>query len=151
MKGNDLGNQRVPRDLIVWEGLLGILPDAKAVQKHNRLVTQKRRGKSRWAEAVALYEINEMLSRQLWRRVWNQGRVFDLITWVGPEFALALADRMDRENLPFNEIWSDEPYVLARRLATMPDVRSVVDPDPQHRLVFGGKGLIIGPDGWNSL
>lgn len=143
MKGNDLANFPVPKDILVFEGLLGYLPDAKIAR-----VEAKFRAKGKWDQAVACYQINELLARKVWDLTWRQTGSFidlELITYLGYEFAQALERRMDRESMPFSSVWYEDPNVLARSLALRPDIRTVYDPDPDHRFRFGGKGRHLEP------
>lgn len=146
MKGNDLGNLVVPRDVLVWEGLLGLIPDKRVAMQE-----QKFRAKEKWEQAVACYDVNEMLARKVWDLVWRYSFEIDLLTYHGHEFAKALEDRMDRENMPFRRVWSEQPNVLARRLATMPDVRTIYDPFPDHQFLYGGKGRVLEPESAHYL
>lgn len=146
MKGNDLANLVVPRDVLVFEGLLGLIPDPKVARQE-----LKYRQKKKWDLAVACYEVNEMLARRLWDMVWRYAIEVDLLTYHGHEFAVELEKRMERENLPLRRIWSEEPNVLARRLATMVDVRTIYDPFPDHQFLYGSKGRILLPETAHQL
>lgn len=141
MRGNDLDNAIVPRDVLVFEGLLGLLPDEKVARQERKF-----RSKKRWAEAVGCYEINELLARKMWDMAWRYSLEIDLMTYLGHPFATALEERIDRENLPVRRVWSEEPNILARRLATMPDIRTIYDPYPEHQFLYGGRGRIITPE-----
>jgi hypothetical protein len=141
MKGNDIDNVIVPRDVIVWEGLVGLLPDAKTAADE-----EKWRRRRKWDRAVMCYEINDLMARKIWDLTWRRNLTLDLLTYHGKHFAEALKERIEEvDHLPFSRVWSEDPYVLARRLATMVDVRTVYDPDPTHQFTYGGKGRIIGP------
>lgn len=141
MKGNDLDNLVVPRDILVFEGLVGLIPDEKMARQEIKF-----REKEDWDEAVSCYDINELLARRVWDMVWRYSIEVDLLTYHGPGFASALEDRMERENLPFRRIFSELPSVLARRLATMVDVRTIYDPFPDHQFLYGSKGRILLPE-----
>lgn len=144
MKGNDLDNFVVPRDIVVWEGLMGLLPDERL-----RLREAKFRERGKWAQAVALYTINEGLARRLWYLVWHHSNEVDLLTYHGREFAQALEKRIEREDLPFRSVWSEKPSVLARNIALLPHVRSIYDPDPNHQFLYGAKTRVLLPDDYN--
>jgi hypothetical protein len=146
VKGNDLGNLVVPRDILVFEGLLGIIPDPEVAKQE-----QKFRAKKKWREAVACYDINELLARKVWDLTWRISLEIELLTYHGREFALALEERMDNESMPFRRVWSEDPNILARRLATMVDIRTIYDPFPDHRFLYGGKGRIISPENAHHL
>lgn len=142
MRGNDLGNRIVPRDVLVWEGLLGLLPDERT-----RKQEAKFRSRRKWQQAVDLYQINEIMARKIWDLAWRFDVEVNLLTFLGPEFAEALEARViDRENLPLRHVWSERPDAFARSLAYQPDLRHVYDPDPAHQFLYGAKGRILSPD-----
>lgn len=141
MKGNDLANLVTPRDVLVFEGLLGLIPDAKVARQE-----QKFRKRKSWAQAVACYDINEMLARKVWDITWRFSLRVDLLTYHGYDFAKALEERMDNESMPFQRVWSEEPHLLARSLALQPDIRTVYDPFPDHQFFFGSKGRVLLPE-----
>ena len=141
MKGNDLSNLVVPRDVLVWEGLFGLILDPKI-----RAMEQKYCDKGQWKYAVSCYEINELLARKVWDLTWRFNIEIDLLTYRGREFAVALAERMDNENLPFRRVWSEDPHVLARNLAITPDIRTIYHPDTDRQFLYGGKGRVLTPD-----
>lgn len=146
MKGNDLSNVVVPRDVLVWEGLLGVIPDVKIAK-----MEQKFRAKRKWTEAVGCYEVNELLARKIWDLTFRFNIELELLTYHGPRFAEALEARMDAESMPFRRVWSEEPNLLARRLSTMIDIRTIYDPFPDHQFLYGSKGRIISPDNAHHL
>lgn len=141
MRGNDLGNQVVPRDALVWEGLLGLIPDPKMAR-----LEEKYRRRENWGEAVRCYEVNELLARKIWQVVWDTNMNVDLITHLGHPFARALYERMDQEHMPFSSVWHEDPNVLARGLAVQPDLRAIYTANPDHQFTFGAKGRIVSPD-----
>jgi hypothetical protein len=146
VKGNDLANEVVPRDVLVFEGLLGLIPDPKVAR-----MEAKFRAKGKWVEAVSCFEINEMLARKVWDMVWRYSLEIDLLTYHPPGFATELEKRVERENLPFRRVWSEEPNMLARRLSTLVDIRTIYDPFPDHQFLYGGKGRIISPESAHAL
>lgn len=140
MQGNDLGNQVVPRDILVWEGLLGLIPDPKVAA-----LEAKYRKRKKWEQAVGCYEVNELLARKIWQVTWDINLEVDLVTHLGFDFALALQARMDRENMPFREVWAEDPNVLARSLILQPNFRTIYTANAEHQFTFGGKGRILDP------
>lgn len=141
MQGNDLGNYVVPRDILVWEGLLGLLPDVKT-----QAVEAKYRRRKKWKQAVACYEINELLARKVWDLSWRYNIRTDLITHLGHDFGEALKERIDVEGLPFQAVWAETPHQLERRLATMVDIRTIYHPDTNRQFAYGGKGRVLTPE-----
>lgn len=140
MRGNDLSSRVLPRDVLVWEGLLGLLPDVKIRAQEARY-----RKKEKWAEAVACYEINELLARKVWDLVGRLTMELELLTYHGPEFAGALESRIEREALPFSRVWSEQPNRLDRSLALQMDIRTIYHADAEHRFLYGGKGRVLNP------
>lgn len=140
MQGGDISNEVSPRLVVVFEGLLGVLPDRKerrvetVVRKFGRRAQQQKR-------AVSAYEINEPLARVIWDTVWRYRYSVDVVTYLGAEFAEALTERLDVEGLPIGRVWADEPHKLARRIAHMPDVAAIYD--NENHLMYGGKGRIL--------
>jgi hypothetical protein len=146
VKGNDLGNSVVPRDALVWEGLLGLINDPRVAKQEKKF-----REKEQWDNAVACYEVNELLARKIWDLTWRWSMEIELLTYLGVEFAQSLEKRMEREDMPFRRVWFDKPNLLARRIATMPNLRTIYDPDPNHQFLYGHRGRIIAPENAHYL
>lgn len=140
MQGGDISNQVVPRLVIVFENLLGILPNKTAEAKAASFLKFKR-----WNRAVNVFEINEALARRIWDVTWRFDFSVDVITYVSEEFAEAVEKRLEREDIPVRSVWYTEPQVLARKLAYMPQVACVYDPNPHHQFTYGSKGRILDP------
>lgn len=140
MEGGDISNLVVPRIVVVWDGLLGYLPSKPAEAKFASYTRFKR-----WKRAVALFEINEFMARQIWDLTWRKNFSVDVVTFTGGDaFAEALKERIeDREQLPIGHIWFEEPNNLARSLAYRPDVACVIHANHHHQLTFGSKGRLI--------
>lgn len=140
MEGGDISNEQSARLVIVFENLLGTLPNAAAVTRTKRLVSR-----GRWTEAVESFALNEALAARIWDVVWRLKYSVDVVTWISPEFRDALEARIDREDLPVGHVLHDKPTTLARKLPYMPYVAAIYDPDPQHRFLFGSKTRILSP------
>lgn len=147
MRGNDLDNIVVPRDVLVFEGLLGLVKDKKTEDQVNKWLKRKR-----WGRAVELFEINEMFARRIWYVAKTFSYELDVVTYIGgPEFAKALETRLqDHEHLPVKRIWFDDPNLLARRLAIDIDIRFIYD-IPARSLMYGSKGRSLLPEEHNLL
>jgi hypothetical protein len=140
VQGNDISNEVVPRLLIAFEGMLGILPEKP--QKHlvDRLPKRfGRRGQTQ--RSVDAYEINEPLARVIWDTTWRHKYSIDVVTYLGEDAVAPLEARLDVEGLPIGRVWSTTPERLARRLPYMPDVAAVFD--NEHHLIFGSKGRML--------
>lgn len=144
MQGNDLANVVVPRDLVVWEGLLGVIHDPKVAAREAKF-----RQRQRWEKAVACYDLNEILARQISYLDWKHNLEIDVLTYHGDGFRDALEERVDRESLPVREVLSYDPDVLARLLPYEPRIRAIYDPFPDHAFRFGAKTRYLSPNDGN--
>jgi hypothetical protein len=140
MERGDISNEVTPRLVVVFEGMLGTLPERResafefAARTFGRRAQQQKR-------AVSAYEINEPLAHVIWDTVWRHRYSIDVVTYLGEEFAEALTERLDVEGLPIGRVWADEPHKLARRIAHMPDVAAIYD--NENHLMYGSKGRTL--------
>jgi hypothetical protein len=135
MKYGDLSSRISPRLLLVAEGALIGLADDKQYDKWV--------ARNRWDKAMDCWFINEMMARQILYLYWKKDINIELVTFVSEEFCRELRQRMDREQLPVSNVWYTTPTLLARRIAYMPDLAYVYDPDPDRWLLYGSKGRYI--------
>lgn len=139
MEKGDISNYVEPRLIVVFEGLLGILP----IEKEKRALMLSRIGQ--WRRVVDLYEINDMLARHIWDQTRRYSRQVDVVTYSGVQFAEAVQAKLDDEMLPIGKVWHTEPHILSRSIAWRPDIAAIYDPDPQHLLTYGSKGRLLSP------
>jgi hypothetical protein len=137
MHKGDLSNEVIPRILLVFEGAVGYLPDER------KKAFDKAMSKRHWDDAVALWELNDLMLRKIWDIMFRQHRDLDIITYLGKEFADMLAARLDEEDVPVRSVWATTPAILARKIALMPDVAAIYDPDPEHQFTYGSKGRVL--------
>jgi hypothetical protein len=137
MQRGDLSNEVVPKLLIVFEGAIGYLPEDK------RRMFEKAMGKGHWDDACACWDLNDLMLRKIWDVVARQSREVEVITYLGKDFADTLAGRLDVEDVPVHAVWATDPASLSRKLAYMPSVSAVYDPDPAHQFTYGAKGRVL--------
>ena len=140
MQRGDISNEIVPRLVIVFENLLGILPNKRAEAKVSTYLRLKQ-----WKRAVNTYEIHEPLAHRIWDITWRLHYQVEVCTYLGPDFGKALRERLDDEDLPISRVWDTKPHTLARKLAHMPYVAAIYDPDPGHQFTYGSKGRVLTP------
>lgn len=140
MQGGDISNEVSPRLLVVFENLLGILPDKKAEAKAATYLRLRQ-----YRRAVNTFEINEALAAKIWDVVWRYKYSVDVVTWVNERFANEVRDRLDREDLPIAHVSYENLNNFARKISYMPYVAAIYDPDPSHQFTFGGKTRILSP------
>lgn len=146
MRENDLDNRPMPRDVLVFEDLLGILPNQEAKRRLDKALRKRR-----WKQAVDCFDINDMMGRKIWDLTWRHGGEVDLVTHLGQEFAEELEKRIDRENIPVSRVWFEAPRSLGRRLVVAPDIRHVYFPNSDHTLIYGSRGKLLRADQYNML
>lgn len=141
MQGGDISNIVSPRLLVVWEGLIGVLPDAKVKARADKAL---RRGK--WADVVQPYVENRPATILL-RDIWMRSSVgVDVVTYLPIACVPFIRDWSDDRNvLTANTYAYVDPETLARELAYMPHVVGVIDPDPARQLTYGSKGRCVDP------
>ncbi|MDP9870448.1 hypothetical protein [Streptosporangium brasiliense] len=139
MKNGDISNEVSPRLLIEFEGLLG----AKLTSRRMYLVARRLR---RWEQAADLWDLDDLVIKVIIDLTWRLHQEIDVVTTGPREFARALGDRLDNEQVPVRRVWTYDPRYLARRLISMPYVTAVYTPDPKHALMYGSRGRVITPE-----
>lgn len=135
----DISGQPTPRLLFVFEGLLGIPP-----HRTKGLVFVGARAFGRQSLAVAQWDLDPVMVQQLWDLFWRHSYRFDVVTFMGPQFAVALHQRLEQLNVPISHVITyPTPDALASALAVMPDVAAVYDGDPHRKMAFGSKGRYV--------
>lgn len=133
MRDGDLSNEVVPRLLLVWEGAVAFCTDEKKLQRYL--------GQFRWGKVVEQFAANDLMISKIWDVTKRQSLTVDIITYYPTEIRPRLEEWLEDEGVPFGACWSADPQVLARKLAHMPDVARVYDPDPQRAMAYGSKGI----------
>lgn len=142
MEKGDLSNEVVPRLLVVFEGLLGYLPDTTTRAKF--AVECKFH---RWKQALNCFVVNERMARLIVDAAWRYKYAVDVVTFLGEEFDELLPPLLDdRWQLPIGNCWAEDPTVLARRLAYAPTIAGVFHAMPDLQHTFGSKGVLVDPN-----
>ncbi len=136
IKGN-LSNSPTPKLLLVFEGGLASLSPEEE-QAFEKLC---RRGK--WDQAIRRYKINDLMAKKIMWLLWYKNTRIDLVTFLGDDLAGEIKDYVDDENVPCTNVYSSTPERLARKIAFMPEVFAVYDPNPDHALTYGRKGRVL--------
>lgn len=132
MRDGDLSNEVVPRLLLVWEGAVAFLADEKKEQHYL--------AKGQWEYLASIYTANDLMISKIWDVTRRQSLVIDIISYYPQEFQPYLDAWLEDEGVPASS-WCTDAQVLARKLAHMPDVARVYDPDPQRAMAYGSKGI----------
>jgi len=140
MERGDISNEAVPRLLLVWENLLGILPTKTHEAKAGTYLRLKR-----YKRAVNTFEVNETLAHRIWDITWRLKFSVDVVTWLPKECVEHIEAWIDRQDLPVGHVSHENPTTFARKLSYMPYVAAIYDPDPQHQFTWGAKGRIVSP------
>jgi hypothetical protein len=142
VKGNDLSNQSAPRHVIIFENGMAFLRE-DLEPDYRKFLRQKR-----YFQAAGCWVFREPVLSQIVRLSRTADINVEVCTWTGygieyDEFALGIADELDRLNVPVRSVWSSTPDVLARALSYLPDIAAVYDPDPGHVLRYGKRGVLL--------
>lgn len=135
MKDGDLSNKVAPRLLLVFEGALGFCNDDR---KYRKLA-----GKGKWENALEYWVINPLMANRILWLYFKKDVNTEVVTFISEEFADELTTRLDVEGIPIHRVWYTTPAALARRIAYMPDLAAVYDPEPTRWLTYGSKGVYI--------
>lgn len=137
MQRGDLSASLPPRWLFVFEGVIADLPAGNVAQF--KLAMRMRRLRA----AANCFELVPHVQKVIWDLTWRRDYRFDIVTFLGDPFAEALEKRLERESLPFSNLWAVDEESLAQRLAYMPDVMYVIHADPSKHLAYGNRGLLV--------
>lgn len=145
MKG-ELSNEVLPRIYIVFEGLLGILPDTKS--KALEALARKRK---QWDKAVNQYKLNEPTKQGIRDVYFRYNFRVDILTFYGEDFADAVREKLDQRNLLFGDVVAYDQQELLHELTYDRSILAVLDPAPERMLTWGSKGKHCTPDQLNLM
>ncbi len=138
MKHNDLSSQVVPRLALVFEGALGFA-DRAALRQFEKDLKRKHLD---WAASRWVLDPTMML--KIWDVTKRLSFNLDIVTFLadGSEFfGEALAIRLqDVYDLPIHGVIATTEDKLSRKIAYMPDLAKIYDPDRLRSLRWGSKG-----------
>lgn len=146
MRNGELSNVRLPRAYIVFENLIGLLPDRKSKLAHDLAIKLKK-----WEQAAAYYQLNIQTSQGMRDLYFNRNFNVDVITFIDPAFVNPLRDRLDSRNLLFGGVHYYDKQELLGDLTYDPSILAVLDPDPSRILTWGSKGRYCSPEQLNLL
>lgn len=146
MRRGELSSQTLPRVYVVFENLIGLLPDAKT-----RLAEQLARKRKKWNKAIDYYQLNINTSQGIRDLYWRRNFRVDVITFIDPEFVSAIRDKLDSRSLLFGDVHYYDTDLLLADLTYDPAILAVLDPDPSRILTWGSKGRYCSPQQMNLI
>jgi hypothetical protein len=135
VRHGELSNVRLPRAYVVFEDLVGLLPDAKSKIAFNLAAKRKK-----WEQAAAYYQLNIKTSQGMRDLYFNRNFQVDVITFIDPAFVIPMRDKLDERNLLFGGVHYYDKVDLLGDLTYDPSILAVLDPDPSRVLTWGSKG-----------
>lgn len=135
MRRGELSFQTPPRVYVVFENLLGVLPDNKS--KALEAIARKRK---KWKQAVDYYDISRPTSQGIRDLHGRHDLRVNVITFVDPGFVEPIQDKLDSKNLFFGGVYYFTLETLLDDLTYDPSIKAVYDPDPSHALTYGSRG-----------
>lgn len=145
MKG-ELSTSVLPRIYIVFEGLVGIIPDTKS-----RALEALHRKRKDWRKAANQYVLNEPTKQGLRDAYFRYNFRVDVLTFYGSDFADAVRDRLDQKSLLFGDVVAYDQGELLHELTYDRSIMAVLDPAPERMLTWGSKGRHCTPDQLNLM
>lgn len=145
MKG-ELSNTVLPRVYIVFEGLVGIIPDTKS--KALEALHRKRR---QWDKAVNQYVLNEPTKQGIRDVYFRYNFRVDILTFHGADFADAVRNKLDQKNLLFGDVVAYDEQELMHELIYDRSILAVLDPATERMLRWGSKGKLCSPEQLNLM
>jgi hypothetical protein len=146
MLRGELSNETLPRVYIVFENLIGLLPDTKSKVAYNLAVKRKK-----WEQAIEYFQLNIQTSQGMRDLYWRRNFRVDVITFIDPAFVSAIRDKLDGRNLLFGDVHYYDTEMLLADLTYDPAVLAVLDPDPKRQLTWGSKGRYCSSEQLNLL
>lgn len=144
MQGGDISNRLPPRWIVVFEGVIGTLPNAHTVKEFE--FSCKIRA---WKHAVTVFEPRGHSVKVLWDMTWRKDYKFDVVTFLPEKCAKHVTSWIDQRNIPAANVWHyPDAARLGQELAFMPDVYAVIHANPSNRFTFGDRGMLITGE-WN--
>lgn len=140
MLHGDISNRVEPRLMLVFEGLIGFHPDAKARAKYSMMAKV-----GQWKRAANTFTVNEPCAKVLVDAVWRRRYSVDVVTFLDEEIVEPLTDWLDAKGLPVGNVTYADKTMLARELNYRLDVVGVFHPNASDVLVFGSKGYLVDP------
>lgn len=145
LKGN-LSNDVLPRVYVVFEGLLGTLPDTKT--KGLETLARKRK---KWDKAIEYYQLNVQTTRGMRDLYWRHRFRVDIITFIDPSCVSPIREKLDSRNILFGNVHYYTTDELLSDLTYDQGVLAVLDPEPSRQLLWGSKGRYCAPEQLNLL
>ena len=145
MKG-ELSSSVLPRVYIVFEGLVGVIPDTKS--KALEALARKRK---QWDKAVNQYVLSEPTKQGTRDLYWRYNFRIDILTFYGADFADAGRNRLDQKNLLFGDVVAYDQQELLHELTYDRSILAVLDPAVERMLTWGSKGRHVSPDQLNLM
>ena len=136
MRHGDISNQVAPRILLIAEGALIYLSDAKRWEKIQK--------KGDYHNIEKCWTVHDLMARRILWLFHKKDLRIDLVTFLGDEFAEELADWLEQQiPLAIGDVWSTGVNQLQRTIDYMPDLAMVYDPEPARWATWGSKGMFI--------
>jgi hypothetical protein len=137
MLGNNLSNVVEPVAVLVFEGLVGILPEHK-VSEYEEALSNKD-----WKKVVSCFRINTALVNRLIQLTRNGKYNFSVVTWLPGETVPRIIDVLDKHMVPVRDVFASKPEDFAASLAFHPEIAVVYDNVTQHAYTYGSKGRLV--------
>lgn len=127
----------MPKILVVFENVIGYLPpeDEKSFKRAAE--------KGNWVKAAGYWRLLEPALRKLIDMTMRQHLNVEAVSFSAyPDLAGEFEEKLSDAGVPV-PVWHSSPEWLARKIAVMPDVSVLYDPEPARQLLYGKKGRLL--------
>jgi hypothetical protein len=139
MEHGDLSNEAPKRLWIVFEGLLA--QPVQPQRARRRRLLSARPPEPRPEHYALDTRVVDVVARLQHHTSYH----LETVTWLGGHFAQQLDDWLLEQAVHLHAVAAD-PIELARRIAHRPDITRIYDPDRDHVLTFGARGVHCPPN-----
>lgn len=140
MERGNLSNERAPKLVFVFDGLVGRIPEDE------EKVAARLRKRGKWDQLARVYEVDTKMGAHLWDITWRSPFSFDIVSFEtdAEQWYEALERLLERANVPFSrlEVYAD-PNDFAQHMVYAPNILRVYHSNPSWWAKFGDKGEVI--------
>lgn len=147
MRRGELSSQTLPRVYVVFENLIGLLPDDPKTRTAEFLARKRKN----WEKVAEYYQLNINTQQGMRDLYWRHNFRVDVITFIDPAFVSVIRDKLANRNLLFGDVHYYDTELLLADLTYDPSLLRVLDPDPKRILTWGSKGVYCSPEQFNLM
>jgi hypothetical protein len=138
MRFGDLSNQAAPKEMIIFEGIIGVLHQDD-IAEYEKLDAERKKD---WKKILGLFRINKSVVDNINYVTWNKDTQMTVVSFFPEDAKYALDAVITSNNIGAGlEMWNmnDLNHELSRR----PDIVRIFVSTPDMSLTFGSKSYVV--------